>query len=99
MKMFKVYRVTPPEEYVKAGLAAAGLKRLYGRPVPDMEGVLFDDGSVAVRWMTTYASHVIWKDWETLYKVHIDPHQNYGTRVEWSPEFAMDGFDLYGEEE
>ena len=87
--MFRVYRMTPPEEYKSAGLANSGEK-------PDMQGVVFDDGSVAVRWLTAYASHVIWKDWDTLYAVHIDPYQNYGTRVEWSPDFEVANEDHFG---
>lgn len=89
MKMFRVYRATPPEEYKNAGLANSGLSA-------DFEGVVFDDGSVAVHWCTKFASHVIWPDWETLFAVHIDPHQNYGTRVEWSAGFTMHDEDLYG---
>ena len=77
MKAFRVYRDTPPKSY-----EATGLSNLSSDP--DFEGVIFSDGSVAVRWRTLYASHVIWPDWRTLYMVHIEPHQNYGTRVEFS---------------
>lgn len=78
--MFKVFRETPPAEYASAGLANSGDR-------PDFEGVIFDDGTVACRWLTAFASHVVWPNYETLYSVHIDPHQNYGTRVEWSETF------------
>lgn len=81
MRMFRVYRLTPPEEYRRLGLAN-------GRNKPDMCGCLFDDGRVAVRWQTDQKSSVWWDSWDDLYRVHIVPHQQYGTTVVWSPVFS-----------
>lgn len=74
MRRFKVYRPNPPEGYRESGSANA----------PDevqFEGVVFSDGTVAVRWLTAYRSHSIWDSWDSLEKVH--GHPEYNTKVEW----------------
>jgi hypothetical protein len=51
---------------------------------PQFQGVEFDDGTVAIRWLTPNRSTSIWQNLETLKKVHIYAHPDYGTRVEYS---------------
>lgn len=75
MKVFRGYRPQPPEEYVEKSITHAGKQ-------PDYEGILFDDGTVAVRWMTQFRSTSLWSDYETFYYVH--GHPEYGTEIEWS---------------
>ncbi len=76
MKGFMGYRDTPPESYSAADAGLTNLGQL-----PDYEGVIFEDGTVAVRWLTAYRSHVIWPNYDTFYAVH--GHPEYGTRIEW----------------
>jgi len=51
---------------------------------PQFEGVQFTDGTVVVRWLTPSRSHSIWDSMETLKKVHIYAHPDYGTKIIWS---------------
>lgn len=74
MKLFMGYRPEPRPEYAPAGLTNSGERA-------DYEGVVFDDGTVAVRWLTQYRSHSVWADWANFYRVH--GHPEYGTRIEW----------------
>ena len=48
------------------------------------EGVIFWDGTVAIRWHTETRSVSFWDNMEDLKKVHIYAHPDYGTRVEYS---------------
>jgi hypothetical protein len=43
----------------------------------------FTDGRVAQRWLIGSGSCVWWDSLEALYSVHVSPHPDYGTRVEW----------------
>lgn len=52
--------------------------------LPQFEGVIFHDGSVAIRWFTETKSMSYWASIEDLKKVHIYAHPDYGTRIEWS---------------
>lgn len=77
MKRFCGYRPLPPDEYVNKSITNAG-------EAPDYEGVVFSDGTVAVRWLTQYRSHSVWANWTDFYHVH--GHPEYGTRIEWLDE-------------
>lgn len=48
---------------------------------PQYEGVIFSDGTVALRWLTPLRSTSIWPDIETALGVH--GHPEYGTEIEW----------------
>ena len=74
MMGFKGYRAAPPAEYVKKGIAAEN-------GMPDYEGVVFADGSVAVRWTTKFRSTSVWSDWNSFYQVH--GHPEYGTVIKF----------------
>ena len=73
MRLFKAIRKAPPANYLADGLTTPdGV---------DFEGVVFDDGTVAVRWLTQYHSMSFWQDFDTLLAVH--GHQDYDTVIEW----------------
>lgn len=74
MRRFRFFRPHPPEGYREQGTANA----------PDevqFEGVVFSDGSCAVRWLTRYRSTSVWDSWDDLEKIH--GHPEYGTVIEW----------------
>ena len=73
MRTFKVYRPNPPEGYVENGVA---------QPPEEvqMEGVVFSDGTVVVRWQTMEHSTAIFPSWGMFYAIH--GHPEYGTRIE-----------------
>jgi hypothetical protein len=48
---------------------------------PQFEGVVFSDGSVALRWLTACRSTSVWSCLEDAMKIH--GHPEYGTRIEW----------------
>ncbi len=73
-RRFRLYRQKPPEEYRSGGYANA----------PDevqLEGAVFSDGTVAVRWLTPLRSHSLWPDFATFEAVH--GHPEYESRTEW----------------
>lgn len=77
MRRFILYRPNPPENYVADGYA--------NRPDEvQLEGVVFSDGTVVVRWCTETRSHSIWNCFEDFMKVH--GHPEYGTFLKWLDE-------------
>lgn len=74
MRRFTCYRPAPPESYYAQGAANAPDE-------PQFEGVVFSDGTVAVRWLTQFRSHSIWSSWADLEAIH--GHPEYGTRIDW----------------
>ena len=75
MRTFTVYRKNPPAAY-----AAQGTANPPGEP--QFQGVVFDDGTVAVRWLTAHRSHSVWDSLEELEAVH--GHPEYDTEWAWS---------------
>lgn len=74
MERFIGYRPHPPDQYYRLGAANPPEQAQY-------EGVVFSDGTVVVRWLTEHASHSIWNDFETFYRIH--GHPEYGTVITW----------------
>jgi hypothetical protein len=74
VKRFKLYRPNPPENYVRDGYATDLDK-------PQLEGIVFSDGTVAIRWCTATSSTSIWSTLEDFKKIH--GHEEYGTIWEW----------------
>ena len=74
MRRFRLYREAPPDTYISGG---------YANPpdVPQLEGVVFSDGTVAVRWLTLHHSTSLWDSFETFDIVH--GHPEYKTRLVW----------------
>lgn len=75
MRTFTGSRPAPPAEYTEKGITNSGA-------LPDYEGVIFSDGTVVIRWMTTFRSHSVWADWFSFYQVH--GHPEYGTVIEFA---------------
>jgi hypothetical protein len=72
VKLFTGYRPDPRPEYIAAGLTNKGESA-------DYQGVVFDDGTVVLRWLTDYRSHSVWRNYQDFYEVH--GHPEYGTKV------------------
>ena len=72
MRTFVGVRPNPPAEYIEKGITNAG-------DAPDYEGVVFSDGTVAIRWLTEYQSTSVWKSYEDFFQVH--GHMEYGTKI------------------
>lgn len=74
IRRFRIYRPNAPEGHLASGAANA----------PDevqLEGCLFSDGTVSVRWMTQFRSFSNWDSWAAFDAVH--GHPEYGTVVDW----------------
>ena len=74
MKRFQAYRADPPEGYRESGVANAPGEIQF-------EGIVFDDGTCAVRWLTQFRSTSVWASLEDLLAVH--GHPEYGTVIDW----------------
>lgn len=46
---------------------------------PQYEGIIFTDGSCAIRWLTACKSTSVWDSFRTAMLVH--GHPEYGTRI------------------
>ena len=58
---------------------------------PQFEGVVFTDGTVAIRWMTACKSTAIFADFDTLMKIHghTDQNSKHGTEVRWHTAYEV----------
>lgn len=74
MRRFIGYRPNPPLEYLAKGTAAPPNE-------PQYEGIVFTDGTVALRWRTQYRSTSLWASFEDMLAVH--GHPEYGTIITW----------------
>jgi len=85
VRTFTCYRPSPPPEYYKMGAANAPDQ-------PQFQGVIFDDGTVVLRWMTLHKSHSVWDSWTSMAMVH--GHPEYGTYFHFDDELdepALEG--------
>jgi hypothetical protein len=48
---------------------------------PQFEGVVFSDGSVAVRWLTAKRSTAVWANLDDMLAIH--GHPEYGSELVW----------------
>jgi hypothetical protein len=71
---FRLYRKQPPAAYREGGYANAPDE-------PQLEGVIFSDGTCAVRWLTDLRSMSYWPDFATFEKVH--GHPEYESEIVW----------------
>jgi hypothetical protein len=74
MRRFRIYRPNPPAGYLESGAANPPEET-------QLEGIVFSDGTVSVRWCTAQRSHSIWNCWKDFEAIH--GHPEYGTIVEW----------------
>lgn len=82
MKTFTVYRRNPPAAYAEQGAANPPDE-------PQFQGAVFDDGTVAVRWLTAYRSVSIWDSLASLEAIH--GHPEYGTTWTWHEQVPVAG--------
>ena len=50
---------------------------------PQFEGVVFSDGTVAIRWLTALRSTSVWADLDTAMGVHGHPEERYQSEIVW----------------
>lgn len=74
MRVFTLFRKNPPEYYKDGGYANEADEA-------QLQGIIFDDGTVCVRWLTQLRSHSLWSDFETFEKVH--GHPEYESYYKW----------------
>jgi hypothetical protein len=95
MKRFTAYREDMDKHH-----ATHNLDQKNPEGEAQYEGVIFSDGTCAIRWLTAAASTSVWDSFETAMRVH--GHPEYGTRIEfhdgaaalpWDDEKVMEGFD------
>jgi len=48
---------------------------------PQFEGVVFSDGTVAIRWLTAKRSTAVWSSVDDMLAIH--GHPEYGTKIVW----------------
>lgn len=58
--------------------------------MPQFEGVIFTDGTVAIRWLTACRSTSVWNSMEDMLNVH--GHPEYGTYIAWHDGDAPDAW-------
>lgn len=73
MKTFTVYRRVIPDHHNE--------DQANPPDMPQFEGVVFSDGTVAIRWLTAKPSVSFWASLKDLMDVH--GHPEYGTEVIW----------------
>ena len=73
-KVFRGIRKDAPKEYIEKGITN-------GPDKPDYEGIIFEDGTVALRWLTKSHSLSFFPSFEMFYDIH--GHPEYGTVIEW----------------
>ena len=79
MRRFTMYR-----RFVEGGVTPDKDVVAYNKPdEPTLEGVLFSDGKVAVRWLTARRSTVVWDSFGDFWDIHVGIHPDYGTEFVW----------------
>ena len=73
MRTFTMYRPNAPETHTADQKNAPD--------EPQFQGVVFDDGTVAVRWMTAKKSTSVWASLEDMLAIH--GHPEYGSVLVW----------------
>jgi len=74
MKRFTMYRRNVPDETHNAFQKNAPDQ-------PQFEGVVFSDGTCAIRWMTACGSTAVWKSFDDMMTIH--GHPEYGSELVW----------------
>ena len=73
VRFFTVYRPAAPDTH--------DANQKNAPEAPQFEGVIFSDGTCALRWLTACRSTSMWASFDDAIKIH--GHPEYGTRVEW----------------
>ena len=75
IKRFTVYRPNVPD-------ATHNSFQKNANDEPQFEGVIFSDGTCALRWLTAAKSTSIWNSFNDAMLVH--EHPEYGTKIVWA---------------
>ena len=76
MRRFTMYR--------RGDLSATHNESQANQPdVPQFEGVVFSDGTVALRWLTALRSTSVWANLDTAMGVHGHPEERYQSEIVW----------------
>jgi len=74
MRRFVLYRRNPPKTYRQGGYANPPAK-------PQLEGVVFTDGTTVIRWLTRHKSTSVWRTFAVFEAVH--GHPEYDSELVW----------------
>jgi len=74
MKTFTMYRRSVPSDTHNSDQANPPSE-------PQFEGVVFSDGKVAVRWLTSKRSVSVWDSMDDMLVIH--GHPEYGSELVW----------------
>mgnify|MGYP001563593805 FL=1 len=74
MKLFTMYRRNVPTDTHDENQRNAPDE-------PQFQGVVFDDGRVAVRWLTAKRSTACWDSMDDMLAIH--GHPEYGSELVW----------------
>ena len=77
MRTFTMYRRNVPDATHNADQKNAA-------DAPQFEGVVFSDGSVAIRWLTAKRSTAVWASMDDMLAIH--GHPEYGSELVWTDE-------------
>lgn len=75
MRTFTMYRRNVPDETHDANQKNAPDE-------PQFEGVVFSDGTVAIRWLTAKRSTAVWSSMDDMLAIH--GHPEYGSEIVWN---------------
>ena len=73
MKLFSMYRRSIPEHH--------NTDQANPPDMPQFEGVIFSDGTVAIRWLTAKKSVSFWANFDDMLAVH--GHPEYESEIVW----------------
>ncbi len=77
-RTFKIYR--------RGDLSATHNKdQVNGKDEPQLEGVVFEDGTTVIRWLTSARSTAVFADLDSLLRIHghMEPGSKHGTELLW----------------
>jgi hypothetical protein len=96
MRRFTMYRRNVPD-------ATHNADQKNAPDAPQFEGVVFEDGTVAIRWRTAKRSTSFWDSMEDMLAIH--GHPEYGSEIVWhdmDPAYVTEqdkgGYDPHGPE-
>ena len=77
MKTFTMYRANVPTETHDENQQNPPSE-------PQFQGIVFDDGTVVIRWMTAMRSTSVWDSMHDMLAIH--GHPEYGSKLVWENE-------------
>ncbi len=75
MRTFTMYRRNVPD-------ATHDANQKNAPDEPQFEGVVFSDGTVAIRWLTAKRSTAVWASLDDMLAIH--GHPEYGSELVWN---------------